>query len=150
MDYQALGFWLSAANFVWLIAMQIDNRSRAKLTAINRVEALARELNEAREKDVLRVENLARELSENQGKAVGNVAALAKTQHSEQENRIVKLETEIGHLIRPHHLDAAIAPLYQLVNSANKEIASMSSEVKKMAESQRDLTLIILQRGMEK
>lgn len=81
--------------------------------------------------------------------AIDRVEANAQKQHSDQEARLVKLETEIGHLIGKSQLDDALKPLYDLVRSNKEDTAGMKSELNKIAEGQRDLVNKILDRGLK-
>lgn len=82
--------------------------------------------------------------------AIDRVETAAREMHAEQENRIVNIEAELRHVLSKKDLEHALMPLYDLVRSAERSVAGLTSDVKNIAESQRVLNGLIMQRGIEK
>lgn len=139
MNYEALAFWLqavsvglSSVNSVCVVVLFFGNRNRATRDAIDRVERLARELNDT------------------QAKALTEALVLAKSLHGEQEARLVRMETEINHVPTRKHLEEVIGPIYDLVRRSEALAAKMDGRLEAIEENWRDLRQIILSKGLEK
>lgn len=82
--------------------------------------------------------------------AIERVEKTANDKHAEQEARLIRLEEATRHAITLAELNKALGPLYDLGRNNENTLSSVKSEVRKLAEQQRDFTNMILERGLAK
>ncbi|BBL73658.1 hypothetical protein [Methylomagnum ishizawai] len=132
IDYQAAGFWLSAAAFVLSCIASVSaaviwfgNRNRVTQVAIDRVETKADKL------------------------------------HAKQEGRLIRLEEASRHVLGRKDLEEALKPLYDIVRDTQQREAGLSVELAALRDGIReDLKVVrsdlramtdkILDRGLNK